>query len=88
MSNRLKNAALMGMINVLLSPEYGTEWLLKEVLPSTFAEEEVNDELAEEVDVLISSRFRELAQELAAELDSPHREQYLEEITSRVPTSN
>lgn len=66
-SNEVRDAALRGAIEILLNPEYGTDWIRNEVLRD-MADEDATEEVAEQVDTLIMERFKAFAVSLVAEL--------------------
>lgn len=76
----VKDAAVRGAIEILISPEYGTDWILNEVLRD-IPDEEVSEEVAEQVDDYIMARFKEFAATLVAELPVEKRAG-LEHLTS------
>jgi hypothetical protein len=77
----IKDAAVRGAIEILINPEFGTDWILNEVL-SDIPDEDLGDQeaTAEQVEELIMDRFKTFAAELAAELPAAKRvglEEYL-----------
>lgn len=69
----IRDAAVRGAIEILINPEFGTDWILNEVLRD-IPDEEVNEEVAQQVDDLIMSRFKEFASTLLAELPVEKRQ--------------
>lgn len=79
MTPEVRDAAVRGAIEILVNPEFGTDWILNEVLRD-IPDEDVNEEVAEQVDDFIMSRFKEFAATLLSELPAEKR-QGLEFIT-------
>lgn len=73
MTPEIRDAAVRGAIEILMNPEFGTDWILNEVLRE-IPDEEVNEEVAQQVDDLIMSRFKEFAATLLAELPVEKRQ--------------
>lgn len=67
MTPEIRDAAVCGAIEILINPEFGTDWILNEVLRD-IPDDEVNEEVAQHVDDFIMSRFKEFASTLLAEL--------------------
>lgn len=72
MTPEVRDAAVRGAIEILVNPEFGTDWILNEVLRD-IPDEDVNEEVAEQVDNFIMSRFKEFASTLLAELPAEKR---------------
>lgn len=65
-------AAIRGAIEILLQPEYGTDWVTEEVFRA-FPEEEITDERVDRADNLIMAKLREFAVQLFAELPEANK---------------
>lgn len=72
-STDVRDAAVRGAIEILINPEFGNDWILNEVLRD-IPDEEVNEEVAQQVDDFIMSRFKEFASTLLAELPVEKRQ--------------
>lgn len=69
----IQDAAVRGIIEILLQPEYSTSWV-KDLLSFVKVDGEVTDEMAEQVEALMDARLKEMASALVTELDPSHRE--------------
>ena len=58
---------MVGVVNILLQPEYGRDWIAKEVL-GALPEDAITDELIDQVDDLITEKLKSLAAEIVATL--------------------
>lgn len=68
----VRAAAVRGAIEILINPEFSTDWILNDVLRDV-PDEEVTEAVAEQVDDLIMARFKEFAITLLAELPVENR---------------
>lgn len=80
MNDEVRAAAVRGAIEILINPEYGTDWIMNDVL-SDIPDEEVTEDVAEKVDEFIMSRFKAFAATLVSELPADKRQglEYLSE---------
>lgn len=69
----IQDAAVRGIIEILLQPEYSTSWV-KDLLSFVKVDGEVTDEMAEQVEALMDARLKEMASALVTELDPSRRE--------------
>lgn len=69
---KIRDAALIGVLNILIQPEYGNDWIISDVLRD-MPKSEITDELVEQVDDLITVRLRALAASLLPELPAEKR---------------
>lgn len=81
-SNEIKAAAICGAIEILINPEFGTDWILNEVL-SDVPDERLGDpeETAEKVEDIINARFKAFALSLLEELPTEQRKRYSEYLS-------
>jgi hypothetical protein len=63
----VRDAALVGVINILLQPEYGNDWIVNDVLRNV-PKDAITDDLIEQVDDLITRKLNALALSVASEL--------------------
>ena len=68
----IRDAALRGIIEILVQPEYSTSWV-KDLLLVVGIEGTVTDEMADEVEELMDARLKEIASTLVTELDPSRR---------------
>ena len=74
-SAEVRVAALLGVVDILVQPEYGDSWV-RECVSGAVPEDEVTDQLVEQVDALITAKLRALAVEVLAELPVEARAGY------------
>lgn len=68
--------AIRGMIEIMINPEVGSEWL-KELMAHAFGDGvDITDEMGEQADDLMVRRFYAFAAELANELPEEQRSDY------------
>jgi hypothetical protein len=63
------------VLNILIQPEYGKDWIVDEVLRDV-PKDEITDELVEQVDDLITARLRALAASVVVELPAEKRAEF------------
>jgi hypothetical protein len=68
-SSEIRDAAVSGVINILIQPEYGNDYL-KEIIRSVVSKDvDITDDMIEAVDELMMARMQELAVTLVPELE-------------------
>lgn len=68
-STDVRDAAVSGIINILVQPEYGTDYL-NEVIRSVVGKDaEITEDMVTAVDDLMMARMREIAATLVSELE-------------------
>lgn len=69
------NAALIGAIEIMISPEYGMDWV-KELASLVMGDENTTEEATNAIDDLITEKLMPLARILFDQLDEPYRTTY------------
>lgn len=72
----IQEAAVLGVIEILLQPEISDEWIKKDVLGSLLPTSAITDEMIDAVNDLIMARCRAIAATLVDELGDIQRAGY------------
>lgn len=72
----IRDAAVSGIINILVQPEYGTDYL-KEVIRSVVGKDaDITEDMVTAVDDLIAAKMNQIAASLVSELDESRQGQW------------
>ncbi len=77
----VNDAALIGAIELMTSPDYGADWL-KELGSLIVGDENSTEEFADRVDKLMSEKLTDLARALFDQLREPYRETYADRFAN------
>lgn len=67
-------AAVRGMIEIMISPEVGSEWLRELMVHMTQGNITVTEEMSEKAYAIMTERFFSIAKELAIELPADQQD--------------